>query len=94
MYIRDKDGNLIPVKTIKGDPGDQGPAGPKGNDGATGPQGPKGDKGDTGATGPAGNNGKDGKTPVKGTDYFTDADKTELVNSVLAALPAWTGGSY
>lgn len=31
-------------------------------------------------------NGKDGKTPVKGTDYFTDADKTEIKNAVLASL--------
>lgn len=29
-----------------------------------------------------GTNGKDGKTPVKGTDYFTAADKAEMVNSV------------
>lgn len=38
--------------------------------------------------------GSDGKTPVKGTDYWTSADKTEMVNSVLVALPTWTGGSY
>lgn len=31
--------------------------------------------------------GAPGKTPVKGTDYFTEADKTEIVNAVLAALP-------
>lgn len=43
------------------------------------PYGPKGDKGDK---------------PVKGTDYFTQADKAEMVNAVLAALPTWTGGSY
>lgn len=48
----------------------------------------KGDKGDTGAK------GADGKTPVKGTDYWTAADKQEIVNSVLSALPTWTGGSY
>lgn len=48
-------------------------------------KGPKGDKGDTGAA---------GKTPVKGTDYYTAADKTEMVNAVIAALPTWTGGSY
>lgn len=47
-----------------------------------------------GATGGTGAAGKDGTTPVKGTDYFTDADKTEMVNAVLAALPTWTGGSY
>lgn len=48
----------------------------------------KGDKGDTGAT------GADGKTPVKGVDYWTVADKQEIVDDVIAALPKWTGGSY
>lgn len=38
--------------------------------------------------------GADGHTPVKGTDYFTAADKSELVDAVLAALPVWKGGSY
>lgn len=38
--------------------------------------------------------GEDGYTPVKGTDYFTEEDKTELVNSVLAALPAAEGVSF
>lgn len=33
-------------------------------------------------------NGKAGKTPVKGTDYYTDADKQEMVGLVLEALPA------
>lgn len=69
----------------------------KGEKGDTGPQGPRGEqgpKGDTGAIGPQGPAGADGKTPVKGTDYYTEEDKTEMVNSVLAALPTWTGGSY
>ena len=48
----------------------------------------KGDKGDKGDP------GSDGKTPVKGTDYWTAADKAEIVDDVLAALPTWTGGSY
>ena len=48
----------------------------------------KGDKGDTGAA------GADGYTPVKGTDYWTGADKAEIVDDVLSALPTWTGGSY
>lgn len=39
-------------------------------------------------------NGSKGSTPVKGTDYYTAADKTEMVNAVIAALPTWTGGSY
>jgi hypothetical protein len=34
--------------------------------------------------------GKDGKIPVKGTDYFTSADKAEMVDSVKAALPTLT----
>lgn len=38
--------------------------------------------------------GQDGKTPVKGEDYFTPEDKADMVSSVLAALPTWTGGSY
>ena len=54
----------------------------------------KGEKGDTGEPGPAGANGNDGYTPVKGTDYFTAADKSELVNAVLTALPAAEGVSY
>lgn len=64
MYVRDKDGNLIPIRTIQGPPGEPGPQGDK---------------------------GEPGKTPVKGTDYFTDADKTEMVNAVIAALPKYDG---
>ena len=59
-----------------------------------GSKGSQGAKGDTGATGAAGAKGADGYTPVKGTDYWTAADKTEMVDDVLAALPTWTGGSY
>ena len=77
------------AKGDKGDKGDTGPAGPAGADGA---KGDKGDKGDTGPAGPAGADGASGKTPVKGTDYFTAADKTEMVNQVKAALTTetWT----
>ena len=53
-----------------------------------------GSKGSQGATGATGATGADGYTPVKGTDYWTAADKTEMVDDVLAALPTWTGGSY
>ena len=35
-----------------------------------------------------------GYTPVKGTDYFTDADKSELVDAVMAALPAAEEASF
>ena len=54
------------------------------NDGVAGPQGPAGKDGV---------NGQDGYTPVRGTDYWTENDKTEIVNSVLAALPAAEGVS-
>lgn len=52
------------------------------------------DVGLKGAAGTPGKNGTDGKTPVKGTDYWTVADKAEIVNDTLAAMPKWTGGSY
>lgn len=38
--------------------------------------------------------GNAGYTPVKGTDYFTAEDKTELVNAVLSELPAAEGVGY
>lgn len=57
-------------------------------------KGEKGDKGDKGDTGAAGKDGANGKTPVRGTDYWTDTDKTDMLNDVLAALPTWNGGSY
>lgn len=87
----------------KGDPGESGPQGEKGDPGETGPQGEKGDpgetgpqgeKGDPGETGPQGEKGDPGYTPVKGTDYYTDEEKVEMVELVLAALPTWEGGSY
>lgn len=57
-------------------------------------KGDKGDPGAAGAKGEKGDKGADGKTPVKGTDYWTTADKEEIVADTLAALPTWTGGSY
>lgn len=44
-----------------------------------------------GEKGEPGEPGKDGYTPVKGTDYWTAADKQEMVNEVLAALPTYEG---
>lgn len=78
----------------KGDAGATGPAGPAGpagapgKDGANGETGPQGPKGDPGTPGAAGH------TPVKGADYWTAADKQEIVNDVLAALPDGTEVSY
>lgn len=56
--------------------------------------GAKGDKGDIGTTGAQGEKGADGYTPVKGVDYYTEADKTEMVNAVIAALPVGEGVAY
>lgn len=64
---------------LKGDKGDKGDTGEKGQDGKNGANG---------------TNGVDGKTPVKGTDYYTEADKQEMVSLVLAALPSSEGVSY
>lgn len=49
---------------------------------------------DVGLKGDKGADGTNGKTPVKGTDYWTESDKAEIVADTLAALPTWTGGSY
>ena len=92
--------NNGPLQGLKGDTGPRGPQGPQGAQGPQGIQGLKGDtgaKGETGAKGDKGDTGAkgaDGKTPVKGTDYWTAADRTSMVNDVLAALPTWNGGSY
>ena len=76
------------LKGDKGDPGITPHIGENGNwylgdtdtgKPSRGEKGLKGDKGDT---------------PVKGTDYWTEADKAEIVADTLAALPKWTGGSY
>ena len=64
---------------IQGIPGEKGEKGDPGAPGADGAKGDKGDKGDTGATGAAGKDGANGKTPVRGTDYWTDEDKAEIV---------------
>lgn len=45
-------------------------------------------------TGPRGLQGEDGAagyTPIKGTDYYTEADKAEMVSAVIAALPVYDG---
>ena len=52
-----------------------------------GPQGPQGPQG------APGKDGQDGHTPVKGTDYWTETDKAEIVADVIAAIPGGGGGS-
>lgn len=41
--------------------------------------------------GKKGSAGAAGYTPVKGVDYFTSADKAEMVNQVITALPVYAG---
>lgn len=77
-----------------------GPPGPKGDKGdpftysdftqeqlaaLRGPEGPQGIQGEVG---PA------GYTPVRGTDYWTDADKQEIINAVIASFTDGNEVSY
>lgn len=90
VVIKDLNGSHVfdVMNGAAGAAGAQGPKGDKGDTGATGATGSQGPKGDTGATGPA------GKTPVKGTDYWTTADRQQMVADVLAALPAAEEASF
>lgn len=60
-----------------------GPAGPQGEKGEPGEQGPQGEKGDPGK---AGEPGAAGYTPQKGIDYWTEADKDEMVSEAVEVL--------
>ena len=75
----------------KGDTGDTGPQGPAGADGAPGQQGPQGPQGETGPQGPQGPAGADGYTPERGVDYWTEADRQQMVQDVINALPVYNG---
>lgn len=44
---------------------------------------PQGETGPAGKNGTDGKNGADGKTPVKGVDYWTDAEKMEFANEMM-----------
>lgn len=67
------------------------PAGLKGEPGYTPQKGVDYYDGKDGKDGSPGKDGANGSTPVKGVDYYTDADKTEMVNEVIAALPVYDG---
>ena len=47
--------------------------------------------GTDGAPGTPGADGADGHTPVKGVDYWTETDKSEIVSEVIAELPVYNG---
>lgn len=53
-----------------------------------GASGAKGSTGETGAAGADGKDGVDGKTPVLGTDYFTEADREDMIQQILSELGA------
>ena len=94
LKIKDEGGNWNSIAAIKGDKGDKGEQGIQGIQGETGAPGPQGIQGIQGPKGDKGDTGADGHTPVKGTDYFTEADKQELVTAVIAALPSTEEVSY
>ena len=74
----------------KGERGEKGETGAAGATGPEGPQGPKGEQGPQGEPGATGPQGPAGKTPVKGTDYFTAADKIEIAQAAaeLVSVPS------
>lgn len=85
----DLPGDLVfGVPGPKGDPGPQGPKGDKGDMGAQGIQGVPGEKGEKGEKGDKGDSvkGDPGYSPVRGTDYWTDEDKAEIIRAISAVL--------
>ena len=101
LYVTSASGTTF--ADLKGDKGDAGPSGKDGYtpvkgvdyrdgiDGRDGTNGKDGKDGKDGANGQDGKDGADGYTPKKGTDYFTAADKAEMVSAVIAALPVYNG---
>lgn len=73
------DGTSVTVKSVSESTADGGSNIVTFSDGktVTVKNGSKGSKGD------AGSNGADGYTPQKGVDYFTEADKAEIITAVL-----------
>ncbi len=69
----------------------RGATGAKGDAGATGPDGVPGKDG---APGEKGEKGDPGKTPVKGADYWTEADKQEIIDDIHPAFYIDLAGDY
>lgn len=76
------DGEWVFLGSYKGEQGPQGKPGEKGD---------KGEPGKDGKDGKDGIDGEDGYTPVRGTDYWTDADKAEIKSYVDEAI---LGGAW
>ena len=64
------------LESLKGEPGAPGADGKDGIDGRDGKDGI---------------DGKDGYTPVKGVDYWTETDRTQMIGDVISALPLYDG---
>lgn len=79
LRVRLPDGTVIDIPAIMGAPGKDGKTPVKGVDYTDGKDG---------------KDGKDGYTPVKGTDYWTEDEKTEIINEVIAALPLAEEASF
>lgn len=71
------------IDTLTAATGPAGQDGKNGVDGLPGERGPAGERGERGEIGERGPAGADGKTPVRGTDYWTVEDKTEIINELL-----------
>ena len=101
-------GDIGPVGPAGADgkDGQQGPKGDKGDaftysdftaeqlEALKGPKGDIGDTGPQGIQGPQGEQGPAGYTPVRGTDYWTDADKQEIIDAVIASFTNGNEVSY
>ena len=98
----------IVIGNVKGPKGDMGLTGPQGEPfkyedftpeqlEALKVKGDKGDKGDAFTYAdftPEQLEALKGPAPVKGVDYWTESDKTEIVNDVLASIPNYNEESF
>lgn len=87
--------NLMGPEGPQGIPGVPGPDGPQG---VPGPKGDPGPKGNPGPQGQPGIQGNPGRTPVKGVDYYTEAEQAEwrkfITDTVNAKIVEVIGGEY
>lgn len=76
----------LDITIPRGDVGEIGPQGPQGIQGPQGQDGPQGIQGETGAQG---EKGEDGYTPIKGADYFTEAEIQQIKSDILADVSSF-----
>lgn len=85
------DENYWQLMAEKGDTGVQGAKGDQGVQGETGPQG---EMGPQGIQGEKGDTGEAGYTPVRGTDYWTQADIDTIKNYIDEQIGVIANGTY